>query len=104
MRYLDRLKQKWGIESNVQLAIVFTVFAITGSGSLKLAQPILDYFGVSSIQNPWVRIPVRILMILPVYQVLLLVVGTIFGQFRFFFNLQKRWMRFGNRKKSADDF
>ena len=91
--YLQRLKEKWNISSDRQLAVVFLVFAITGSGSLKLARPILDLLGISDISNPWIRIPLRILIVLPVYQVLLLVVGTIFGQFRFFLNLQKRWLR-----------
>ena len=90
-KYLEGLKKRWEIQSNRQLLIILVVFAITGSGSLKLAQPILDYAGITAIENPWIRIPLRLICILPVYQVLLLVVGGIFGQFSFFFKLQKRW-------------
>jgi hypothetical protein len=95
--YFERLKGKWGIQSDFQLALILIVFAITGSGSLRLSSPLLDYLGISSMENPWIRIPLRILIVLPVYQVLLLLVGSVFGQFRFFLNLQKRWLRL--RKK-----
>lgn len=91
--YFERLKDKWGIQSNVQLALVFVVFAITGSGSVKLSGPILEALGVNSLENVWVRLPLRIMLIFPVYQALLLLVAAVFGQFRFFLNLQKRWFR-----------
>lgn len=91
--YLERLKQKWGIVSNVQLAVVFLVFAITGTGSVRLSGPVLDFTGITAIENGWIRIPLRLILIFPVYQVLLLIIGSLFGQFRFFLNLQKRWFR-----------
>jgi hypothetical protein len=100
LAYLERLKKRWNIQSNRQLLIVFIVFGLTGSGSLKLAQPLLDFTGISGMENPWLRIPLRILMVLPVYQVLLLLVAALFGQFPFFFNLQKRWFRIKGHVKS----
>ena len=42
----ERLKAKWNINSNVQLIIIFIVFAITGSLSLQITKPILIYIGV----------------------------------------------------------
>ena len=93
MAYLERLKLKWGITSNLQLVIVFIVFAITGSASLFVAKPVLHLLGITDELNPWIRIPLRLLLILPVYQVMLLVIGSLFGQFRFFLALQKKWWR-----------
>lgn len=93
MNYLERLKVKWDIKSNAQLIIILIVFSITGSASLYVARPILEKMGITNDLNPWIRIPLRILAILPVYQVMLLVVGAVFGQFRFFLNLQKKWWR-----------
>ena len=103
MNYLSRLKERWGITSDRQLLIILIVFAITGSGSLRIASPMLDYAGITGIANPWIRIPLRILAILPVYQVLLLVTAALFGQFHFFLNLQKRWFRLGNKNRRADE-
>lgn len=93
MAYLDRLKIKWNITSNYQLTVVFMVFAITGSASLWVAKPVLTLIGITDEMNPCIRVPLRLILILPVYQVMLLVVGAIFGQFRFFLNLQKKWWR-----------
>jgi len=93
MGYLERLKIKWGITSNLQMVIIFIVFAITGSASLWVAKPVLNMIGITDEMNPWIRVPLRIIMILPVYQVMLLVIGSIFGQYRFFLNLQKKWWR-----------
>lgn len=93
MGYFDRLKQKWGIQSNLQAAVIFVVFGLTGSASVWLAKPVLDLLGVHQDMNAWIRIPLRILLIFPVYQVMLLAIGGVFGQFAFFFNLQKKWFR-----------
>ena len=101
-KYLEKLKTKWEIQSDFQMVIVFIVFAITGSSSVKLANPLLNFLGIQPEMNPWIRIPLRILIVLPVYQIMLLVIGTAFGQFRFFFKLQKRWLRIGNKNKPND--
>jgi ferrochelatase len=101
MSYLDKLKLKWGITSNFQLIIILVVFSITGSASLYVARPVLEMVGITNDLSPWVRVPLRILAILPVYQVMLLVVGAVFGQFRFFLNLQKKWMgRFVSKNRN----
>ena len=47
MGYFDRLKVKWGISSNRQLWIIFIVFGLTGSSSVKVARPFLDYIGLT---------------------------------------------------------
>ena len=96
-KYIEKLKTKWEIQSDFQMVIVFIVFAITGSSSVKLANPLLNFLGIQPEMNPWIRIPLRILIVLPVYQIMLLVIGTAFGQFRFFFKLQKRWLRIGGK-------
>lgn len=100
MNYLERLKLKWGITDNRQLVIVFIVFAITGSASVWVAKPVLQTIGITDDMNPWLRIPLRLILILPVYQVMLLVVGAIFGQFHFFLALQKKWWRIGAKPKA----
>jgi len=46
MGYFNRLKDKWAVESNLQLIIIFVVFAITGSSSVKIAKPLLELMGV----------------------------------------------------------
>jgi len=92
---MKKLKDKWGITSNFQLAIIFIVFAITGSASLVVSAPILDLIGFSKESiNPWLYHPLRLLLIFPVYQVLILIIGAIFGQFTFFWNFVKKMLVF----------
>lgn len=97
--YFSRLKIKWGIVSNIQLTLVFIVFALTGSAASRLAGPVMDFLSLSSKElNPFIYWPVRIGLIFPLYQVLLLFFGALFGQFRFFWNFEKKLLRrFGLR-------
>ena len=90
---MKRLKEKWGIESTFQLIIIFFVFSITGSLALWVAKPLLSLIGVEKNSlSPWIFWPVRILIIFPIYQVLIVIIGAIFGQFRFFWNFEKKML------------
>ena len=87
-------KERWGITSNWQLAVIFVVFAITGSLSVKLAVPVTQFIGLDKVTtSPWIFWPIRIFLIVPIYQVLLVAVGTLFGQHKFFWNFEKKMLR-----------
>ncbi len=98
MGYFNRLKDKWAVESNLQLIIIFVVFAITGSSSVKIAKPLLELMGVEitvfedifmgSILY-WI---LRVVIVFPIYQILLLFFGTIFFQFKFFWKFEKKFL------------
>ena len=45
---MKKLKDKWNITSNFQLIIILIVFAITGSLSLVVSEPILEILGIKS--------------------------------------------------------
>lgn len=90
---MKKLKEKWGITSNLQLTIIFIVFAITGSTSAYLTKPILGYFGFTKDTiHPIIYWPISLILILPVYKVLLIIIGTIFGQHKFFWNFVKKML------------
>ena len=90
---MKKLKARWGISSNFHLIIILIVFALTGSFSAKLAEPVTDFLGMN-LENTasWIYWPIRILLIFPIYQVLLLFFGFIFGQFKFFWNFEKKML------------
>lgn len=95
----EKLKVKWGIESNLQMTIIFIVFAVTGSTSVKVARPILEFIGINDSLAWYVYWPLRIMIVLPVYQCLLLIFGTIAGQFKFFWAFEKKMFgRFVGKK------
>ena len=77
----DKLKKRWGLNSNTQVLIIFIVFGITGSGSLYVSNPVMDYLSISSN-----NIILRIIIVTIVYQFILLIVAFIFGQFKWFWN------------------
>jgi len=90
---MKKLKERWNVTSNWQLTIIFIVFAITGFSSLQLAKPFLTLIGIpESFQPHWLYRVLRLVLIFPIYQVLLVFVGFIFGQFSFFWNFEKKML------------
>ncbi|MGB2475542.1 MAG: DUF6787 family protein [Flavobacteriaceae bacterium] len=99
MSYFKKLKNKWGIHSSRQLWIIFIVFGLTGSSSVKLGRPFLDYIGL--VPQTFETLPMgsflywilRLLAIFPIYQVLLLLFGALFFQFSFFWEFEKKILK-----------
>ena len=90
---MKSFKEKWGITSNFQLAIILLVFSITGSVAVLVAKPVLDLVGLDKeALSPWVFWPIRIFIIFPIYQVLIVLIGAIFGQFKFFWAFEKKML------------
>jgi|SRR5690554_2434442 len=90
---MNRLKEKWGITSNFQFTIILLVFAITGSTSAYITKPIMAWLGITKdALHPILYWPLAILLILPVYKILLILIGTIFGQHAFFWNFVKKML------------
>jgi hypothetical protein len=91
---LKKLKEKWNIESNWQLFIILFVFSITGFSSLFIAKPILAFIGLTQeTTSPWIYRPLRLVLIFPFYQLLIIFYGWLFGQFQFFWNFEKKMLR-----------
>ena len=87
-------KERWNITSSWQLTIILIVFAITGSSAALLAKPFLALFGIVKEEVHWVGYYfLYIILIFPIYQVLLVSYGFIFGQFRFFWAFEKKMLR-----------
>jgi hypothetical protein len=90
---MKKLKERWGVTSNKQIFIIFIVFAITGFSSLQLAKPFLSLIGIPDTFEPhWLYRVLRLLLIFPIYQIILVFVGYIFGQFSFFWEFEKKML------------
>ena len=91
---MENFKERWNIKSNWQLVVIFVVFAVTGSSAAYLSKPILAFLGISKDSvSGWIYYPLYIILIFPVYQVLLVSYGFIFGQFEFFWAFEKKMLR-----------
>jgi hypothetical protein len=90
---MKKLKERWGVNSNKQIFIILLVFAITGFSSLQLAKPFLSLIGIPDTFEPhWLYRVLRLLLIFPIYQVILVFIGYVFGQFSFFWNFEKKML------------
>lgn len=95
---MNKLKQRWGISSNWQILVIFIVFGLTGSSSLFVAKPVLEFIGLSrtsfsaDLLGGATYHGLRLLMVFPVYQILLVAYGWIFGQFQFFWKFEKNML------------
>ena len=91
---MQKLKEKWGIKSSFQLIIILIVFTINGSLSVFLAKPVLGLINIhKETTHPLIFWPIRIILIFVIYQITLVIVGTLFGQKEFFWNMEKKMLK-----------
>lgn len=100
----EKLKKRWNIQSNFQLVLILIVFSITGSASAWVSKPFVEWLGLNDEDMPgWAFTILRLILIFPIYNVLLIIIGTIFGQFRFLWAFEKKmFSRFLPKKKAAE--
>jgi len=80
-----KLYKRWDVTYRWELVAIFLAFAVTGSTAGRISNPLMDLIGLGKdVTSGWVYWPVRILLIFPIYQVLLVIFGWIFGQYSFF--------------------
>ncbi|RXQ97587.1 diacylglyceryl transferase [Ancylomarina salipaludis] len=100
---LQKLKNRWKIESNFQFILILITFSVTGSLAVMVRRPIFEYLSIDSTTSLWIKIPMSILIITPSYQVLLVIVGSVLGQHKFFWAFEKKMLnRFQFKKKKID--
>jgi hypothetical protein len=102
MSWIDKLQSRWKVESVFQVVVILIVFACTGFTVLLIKRPLFNYIFIDG-EIPWWASVLYYLLILPVYNVILLFYGFIFGQFRFFWNFEKRlFARLSGKPQSGE--
>ncbi|WP_111669346.1 DUF6787 family protein [Algoriphagus litoralis] len=92
--FLQRLQTKWKLDSLLQVVLVLVVFACTGFTILFIKNPILNFFGIERGGGQgFINTVLYLILILPLYQIFLLIYGFIFGQFNFFWEKEKQIFR-----------
>ena len=89
---MEKLKQRWGIKSNWQIIAILLVFSLNGSFAAWAAIPITEFVGLNSEMNPLLYWSIRIPLIFIVYQITLPLSGWVFGQFKFFWEFEKKML------------
>jgi len=91
---LQRLVKKFEANSLKHLLIIFIIFSLSGSGSLLISSPILSVIDLKSIVSYYpLYIFIRILIIIPIYQLILIIIATLFGQFKYFWRFEKKFLQ-----------
>jgi hypothetical protein len=100
LKLFKKLATKWNVSYRWELIAIFLVFAITGSTSAKISGPVIEFLNLKKfIPNSILYWIIRILIVFPIYQLLLVIVGWIFGQFNFFWEFEKKMLsRIGFKK------
>ena len=91
-KYLNKLQEKWGLNSVFQTIMVLVVFAVTGTTVVFIKPFLFSLIGFDHLKGIY-SILVYVILVFPLYQVLILIYGFIFGQFTFFWNWEKKFVQ-----------
>jgi|SRR4051812_41457439 hypothetical protein len=96
--WIERLRLRWKLDSMRQVIVVLIVFACTGFSVYFLKRPLLHFLAGEQGDTVMASV-IYYILILPIYNMLLLMWGFIFGQFAFFWAFEKRFLNriFGRR-------
>mmetsp|Transcript_13023 Transcript_13023/g.30703 ORF Transcript_13023/g.30703 Transcript_13023/m.30703 type:complete len:229 (+) Transcript_13023:129-815(+) len=93
------MPDRWSAAWYQEMALICTVFAITGSSTMILVRPAVSKgLGLQGTfkDGPWSFRICSLVVMTPIYGTLLLVVGTVFGRHAYFRHFSvKMWSRFG---------
>ncbi|MGV9013810.1 MAG: DUF6787 family protein [Flavobacteriales bacterium] len=97
--WLHRLGARWGVSAG-RAVIILIVFACTGLTVMLLKRPVVAFFTEVEGGTPLLFSVLYYILILPFYNVVLLVYGALLGQFDFFWAFEKRFFNriFGRKK------
>lgn len=90
---MEKFKQRWGLKTNWDVIAVLLVFSINGSFAVWIAKPVTNAFGLSPETTNWYLYKfLRFLLIFPIYQITLPMVGWLFGKFKPFWEFEKKFL------------
>ncbi len=98
MTWIQKLKTKWDIRSNWDFWMIMIVFSLAGMSIGFERRPIFHLLGIEHETAFWIKALVYIPLIVPIYQLNLLVFGFLLGQFPFFWEKEKKIGRFLRKK------
>ncbi len=89
-----KLENKWKVDHKWEMIRIFIVFAITGSSSMLIGRPIIKLIGITEDNfHPVFYWILFIFIGIIFYQILLVTFGWLFGQFKFFWEFEKKMLR-----------
>lgn len=90
---IEKMKERWGVETFGGLLLILFIFAITGMTALYVRKVAFGWLGINAETPLWIELIAWILIVFPAYQMLFLIYGFILGQFEFVWNFEKKSLR-----------
>ncbi len=84
MSLLENLKSRWGVKSNIQVVLIFMAFGLSGSSSVFIMKYIHPWIGIDGDTPLWIKVISFVILTLPVYNIVLIIIGSLLGQYAFF--------------------
>lgn len=89
-KYVDKLKERWGVDNGWQVLLILFIFSITGMTALYVRKFMFGVLGFTAQTPTWEKILGWILIVFPSYQILFLFYGFLLGQFDFVWRFEKK--------------
>ena len=100
---LEGLMKRWKVNKK-DLVLILLVFAITGTTTAYISKVITEWVGFTESTHWTARLFLRLLVLIFGYQIILLVVAFLLGQFPFFWRYEKKILqRMGLVKKERKE-
>ena len=91
-KILKKLISVFEAKSLIHLIKIFLIFGLAGSLSLYLSELIYNYINLKDFVNIYiVKLFIKIIFLIIMYQITLLSIAIIFGEFKYFFKFFKKF-------------
>ena len=91
-KILKKLILVFEAKSLIHLIKIFLIFGLAGSLSLYLSELIYNYINIKDFVNIYiVKLFIKIIFLIIMYQITLLSIAIIFGEFKYFFKFFKKF-------------
>ena len=103
-KFFERFKKKWGIDSTLDIILILVVFSLAGMSIVFVRKPVFNILSIND-SHLAVKTVIYLVIVFPCYQAFLLIYGALLGQFKFFWDKEKklgRWIISLVSKKSSE--
>ena len=91
-KILKKLILVFEAKSLIHLIKIFLIFGLAGSLSLYLSELIYDYINLQDFVNIYIiKLFIKIIFLIIMYQITLISIAIIFGEFKYFFKFFKKF-------------
>ena len=92
---INNLINFFGANSKLHLLKIFIIFGLAGSLSVILSEPLLQLVSIENyITNKFFYWLIRLILIFPIYQFVLIGLALVFGEFRYFKKFFTKFIKF----------